>query len=31
MTEAEIAEVQEDTTSKWQSLLKSDEMKQVII
>jgi pyruvate/2-oxoacid:ferredoxin oxidoreductase beta subunit len=31
MTEAEVAEVQEDTTSKWQNLLKADEMKRVVI
>jgi len=31
MTEAEVAEIQEDTTSKWQNLLKADEMKRVVI
>ena len=30
-SEAEIAEVQEDTTSKWQSLIQSDEMGKVLI
>ncbi|HUV34891.1 MAG TPA: thiamine pyrophosphate-dependent enzyme [Candidatus Desulfaltia sp.] len=31
MTEAEIAEVQEDTASKWQNVLKADEMGRVVI
>jgi pyruvate ferredoxin oxidoreductase beta subunit len=31
MTEGEISEVQQDTTSKWQNLLKADEMNRVVI
>jgi hypothetical protein len=31
MTEAELAEVQDDTSSKWQNLLEADEMGRVVI